>query len=377
MKKLILVSIILLFFLPVSSYSRMIIVGAGGPDVTPPTLQSVTIGTNGTTWTFVFSESVTFGGGGNGGWAVTMSGAGAVGLTYASGSGTSTLIYTGSPTVGAGETVSAGLDYTQPGDGVEDLSGNDLASIDDAVVVNNSTQGNEEDCTGGCIWVASWTGTDVLNSGTSYIWDTVQDAGGFLSLGTTSGYGFNGVQSEYLVLSGNLTNYAFLREAVTATSQGGWRLGFYVSTGFSATNTIMLKIFRGSTMELMYFTYGYDGSNHYVKASVGNSGSTFTELTDGSTSKVNISTGMWYQLIGKFQKNTAGDSAGAGGSFEVYNSSGQVGNTKNLATGTTTKNESIANLRMGSDTSPSITANLRFDVFRFINTYAFPDMLSW
>jgi hypothetical protein len=70
-----------------------------------------------------------------------MSTQGAIAFTYVSGSGSNNIILTGDKTVDSGETVTAGLDYTQPGDGIEDISGNDLASIDDHAVVNNSTEG--------------------------------------------------------------------------------------------------------------------------------------------------------------------------------------------------------------------------------------------
>jgi len=114
----------------------------GGVDVTPPTLSTVSIGTDGTTWTFNFSEAVKFGAGGSGGWAVSMSIQGAIALTYASGTTSNTLLYTGSKTVKAGETVTFGLYYSQSGNGIEDIAGNDLASIIvPKSVTNNSTQG--------------------------------------------------------------------------------------------------------------------------------------------------------------------------------------------------------------------------------------------
>jgi len=106
-----------------------------------PTLSSATIGSDGTTWTLVFSEAVTIGSGGSSGFSVTMTNAGAITLTYSSGDGTSTLVYTGDVTVQGGDTVSSGLDYTQPGDGIEDADGYDLASFTGASVSNNSTQG--------------------------------------------------------------------------------------------------------------------------------------------------------------------------------------------------------------------------------------------
>lgn len=113
---------------------------AGGSDTTAPTLSTATIGMNGTTWTFVFSEIVSIGAGGSAGWAVTMANAGAVTLTYASGSGSTTLVYTGNVTVYTGDTVSSGLNYTQPGNGIEDAKGNDLANISGKAVTNNTTQ---------------------------------------------------------------------------------------------------------------------------------------------------------------------------------------------------------------------------------------------
>lgn len=78
-----------------------------------------------------FSEPVEIGAGGNGGFALTASG-GAVTMTYVSGDGTRRLIYSLSRTVGRDETIT--LAYTQPGDGVEDADGNDVASFTDAPI---------------------------------------------------------------------------------------------------------------------------------------------------------------------------------------------------------------------------------------------------
>ncbi len=106
-----------------------------GVDTTPPTLSTVTIGTNGTTLTLVFDETVvaTI----NTGWTITPSG-GAATLTYASGSGTNSLVYTISRTIYSSET--ATTSYTQPGNGIEDVALNDLASITNRATTNNSTQ---------------------------------------------------------------------------------------------------------------------------------------------------------------------------------------------------------------------------------------------
>jgi hypothetical protein len=108
------------------------------PDTTAPTLTSATIGTNGTSLTLVFSESVNIGSGGSGGVSINAAGGSAT-ATYASGDGTNTLVYTLSRTLSDTETW-ADVDYVQPGDGIEDDVGNDLVSFFDVPVTNNSTQ---------------------------------------------------------------------------------------------------------------------------------------------------------------------------------------------------------------------------------------------
>jgi hypothetical protein len=112
---------------------------SGGGDVTAPTMSSATIGTSGASITLAFNESVSVGAGGNGGFTVSLSG-GVATLTYSSGSGSSSLVYTISRTVNQGETGT--ISYTQPGNGIEDTSGNDLATFSNSAVTNNSSQGS-------------------------------------------------------------------------------------------------------------------------------------------------------------------------------------------------------------------------------------------
>jgi hypothetical protein len=130
---------------PVQNAQRRVILAKNGAtDVTAPTLTSITIGTNGTSWTFAYSENVTGSPTSDlcGAYTAAMTTAGAITLTYASGDGTSSVVCTGSPTVNSGDTVAnGGVDYTQPGNGIEDTAGNDLASLTDKAVTNNSTQG--------------------------------------------------------------------------------------------------------------------------------------------------------------------------------------------------------------------------------------------
>lgn len=109
----------------------------GGGDVTPPTVSAAAINGAGTQLTLTLSETVAHGAGGGGGLTLSASG-GAVTATYASGSGSAALVYTLSRTILQGETITRS--YTQPGNGIEDTSGNDLASFSAQAVTNNSTQ---------------------------------------------------------------------------------------------------------------------------------------------------------------------------------------------------------------------------------------------
>jgi len=116
-------------------------------ETTLPTISTPrTISISGTTLSLPFSEAVTSAITGYGGFTIAPSG-GAATLSYASGSGTSTLVYTISRAIQYGET--ATVSYTAPGAGlvVKDLAGNNLATITNSVLTNNSTQGQVTDPT--------------------------------------------------------------------------------------------------------------------------------------------------------------------------------------------------------------------------------------
>jgi hypothetical protein len=115
----------------------------GGGDVTAPTLSSATVADDGLSIVLAFNETVSYGAGGNAGWALTLSG-GAVTMTYASGAGSSSLTYSLSRTIFTNETGT--IAYTQPGDGIEDTSLNDLATIASAAVTNGSDVPEPGDC---------------------------------------------------------------------------------------------------------------------------------------------------------------------------------------------------------------------------------------
>jgi parallel beta-helix repeat protein len=101
-----------------------------GADTTPPTLSTATISTNGTTLTLVFSESVV----NHTGFSVSPSNT----ITYSSGSGTNTLVFTLTTTVYSGATDT--ISYSA-GDVVDTAeTPNALATISSGSITNNSTQ---------------------------------------------------------------------------------------------------------------------------------------------------------------------------------------------------------------------------------------------
>ncbi len=108
-----------------------------GTDTLAPTLQSATIPSAGTTISLAFDEPVTRAAGGT--LTISMTG-GAVTMTYASGTGTVTLVYSLSRTVYNGET-NGTISWDKGAGGfIKDASDNDWASVPSFPVTNNSAQ---------------------------------------------------------------------------------------------------------------------------------------------------------------------------------------------------------------------------------------------
>ena len=106
-------------------------------DTTPPTVTSAAINAAGDRFTLNASETVSIGTGGNGGMTISASG-GAVTLTFVPGeSGPTSLVYSTSRNILTGETITR--TYVQPGNGIEDTAGNDLASFSAQAVTNSVT----------------------------------------------------------------------------------------------------------------------------------------------------------------------------------------------------------------------------------------------
>ena len=109
----------------------------------PPTLSTAVVAANGTTLTLTFNENVTQGTGyQDADWNVDGSVTGSdISVTYSSGNGTDTHVYTVGQTIQSGETVD--IDFNGDADSMEDDDDYDLAAIVSDSVTNNSTQGSE------------------------------------------------------------------------------------------------------------------------------------------------------------------------------------------------------------------------------------------
>ena len=129
----------------------------GEADVTPPTLVSATIPSAGTTISLTFDEAVNRTAGGT--LTLSMTG-GAVTMTYSSGTGTTTLVYTLSRTIYQGETGT--FSWTTAANKIEDSAGNDWASVSNFAVTNSSTYQPTVGFNGsafGAYWVEGWAGS--------------------------------------------------------------------------------------------------------------------------------------------------------------------------------------------------------------------------
>ncbi len=146
MKKF-LILFVLLLALPIYAAENMCIARTNAyvagastlADAIAPVLNSCSIATNGTTWTFNFSEDVE----GSAAEFQVVTGdtsvTGAKAFTYTSGTGTAQVIMEADEAANSGET--AHVDYTQPGGGIRDIIHNDLASITGKTCTNNSEEG--------------------------------------------------------------------------------------------------------------------------------------------------------------------------------------------------------------------------------------------
>ncbi len=106
-------------------------------DITAPAVSSASIGTTGLALTVNFTEPVQVGAGGSGGWVLSNLSSAATLLNFSLAMDGLSATWDISRAITDGEVPQ--LDYTQPGNGIEDLAGNDLATFSAGSITNNST----------------------------------------------------------------------------------------------------------------------------------------------------------------------------------------------------------------------------------------------
>ena len=120
-----------------SNIATLDVTYTSGPDLDPPSLTSATINAAGDQITLSFDDTVTRGANHlDSHFTLESAEIGGNAMSYVSGDGTRDLVFSLARTAWDHETYT--LDYAQPGDGIEDDGGNDLASFTDTAVTNDS-----------------------------------------------------------------------------------------------------------------------------------------------------------------------------------------------------------------------------------------------
>lgn len=153
--------------------------GTYAADPTTPTLVSMTIPAAGTTAEGIFSEAMSIGAGGSGGWTLNDP---TVAMTYTSGAGIvgDPAVFSLARTVLSTATENPTVSYTQPTNGFESADdGTDLAPIPNVSVVNNSTQTGSPYTT---VFSDDFNRADNTNVITGSGWTSETDTGSIMSI---------------------------------------------------------------------------------------------------------------------------------------------------------------------------------------------------
>lgn len=181
-------------------------------DVTAPTYQSSTIASNGTTVTVNFDETVVATS--SDGFTFTPSG-GAATLTYASGTGTASLVFTSSRVIYDSET--ATIAYSSTTGDVADVSANDLATFGATSVTNNSTQ---SEVTGDEPIIAPIAAQLIADEGSISFTPTLSQGTGVTYTASNLPTGA-AINSGTGAVTGTLSTLGAWRTKITATNSAG------------------------------------------------------------------------------------------------------------------------------------------------------------
>jgi len=162
------------------------------------TLQTITISPDGVTWVFVFSGAIISGADGfSTGISVAMTTSGAHTLTYSSGENSTTLSYISNKYVDSTDTVVTGLNYVQPGQGLEGDDRNSVKSLTNHAVSNTSTLSLPTIASAtiqpdGISWVFVFS-TAMTYSALPNVFSATMLASGVVTLTYSSGIGTNSI----------------------------------------------------------------------------------------------------------------------------------------------------------------------------------------
>jgi len=342
-----------------------------------PTLTSVTIDTTGSNWTFVYSGAVTASTTAAlcNAYSVTMSTAGAETLTYSSGTGTNTVVCTGSVTVNSGETVTSGLNYT-PGT-ITDIATNALASISGKAVVNNSTQGTVAwSCSDANIFCENFNGSTACgnaagdtNCNRTY---SVNETSGPVSFSNSaSGWGTkNGPYTSLLADASTTSENMSYNSALTSVNTAYTQLYFKIGTDLTLNNStgIIFGEYYNGTSNLVWVL-------GYKRISAGNYQLTLQYYNAANGTATSYSTLQNYQLNTVYGVRVYWNKGQATGgiSWGIDNSlSGSFTDQGLTNTDGTTSLRNITNMMVANITSSVSNLQHLFVGMMKINSTAYP-----
>lgn len=210
-------------------------------------------------------------------------------------------------------------------------------------------------------------GSDILNSGGTYEWDSETDTGSKLSENTSSLMW----DSDCLEWNGQSSAAGYLTKQLSSSQAAtGLRFGLnVVSEGLTSAQYQLIFRIKDTGGNVLLDCFLYDnGSIFLVFFQVYDTGG-----TGRNTNGIQISTGTNYQIVCKLQKNTAG-----GFYFTVYAEDGTtvIGSEIQLSTDYTTRNTNAYIFYAGTIVAPWTTTNHAIDITQITDTYAYPDTIQ-
>ncbi len=228
------------------------------------TISSATIPAAGNVIQLTFSAAVSIGVNGSNGWTLNSSGA-ASEMLYAAGAGTTQLTYNLTRTIQAGETIT--VDYVNPGDGLEDAGGRDIADITAQAVTNSAvsevdaaTYSNDYTAVNNCDAATRWS--LVSGSGITPAVDTATKAEGTGSIEIATTQGGSGIITYRVDLVTDTLGFSIVEK--------DFLFWFYYVKGKAAqyladaASSLTVRLHYGNPVDTIYVDYYIGGDKDLV-----------------------------------------------------------------------------------------------------------------